>query len=56
MEIICGPTLATIYLYNKERLCLSTIKPTIYVRFIDDIFLISLGFLNLSLFFIFLEI
>jgi hypothetical protein len=54
MGIICGPSLATIYLYNKERLCLSTIKPIIYVRFIDDIFLISLGLLNLSL--IFLEI
>jgi hypothetical protein len=41
MGIICGPTLANMYLSILEEQFLTIEKPLIYYRYIDDIFIIS---------------
>jgi hypothetical protein len=41
MGIICGPTLANLYLAIIEQHFLSSIRPFIYYRYIDDIFVVS---------------
>jgi hypothetical protein len=40
MGVICGPTLANLYLYILEIKWLNLNKPLVYLRFIDDIFLV----------------
>ena len=37
----CGPSVANIYIYIKEIMWVKYNKPTIYKRFIDDIFVVS---------------
>ena len=37
----CGPVIANIYIYIKERSWLDLYKPVIYRRFIDDIFIVT---------------
>jgi len=44
----CGPSLANIYLYILEINWLNTIRPIIYYRFIDDIFIAFKGKLDVN--------
>ncbi len=50
MGCICGPSLANLYLHILEKSWLNLIKPSIYVRFIDDIFMALDTELNLEQF------
>jgi len=44
----CGPSIANLYLYILESKWMKLHRPLGYFRFIDDIFLISLGDINLE--------
>ena len=50
MGSICGPTLANIYVFYLESKWLSLVKPLVYKRFIDDVFIIIHKDFNLQLF------
>jgi hypothetical protein len=50
MGIICGPTLANLYLSILEEHFLTIEKPIIFYRYIDDIFMISLNIYEDSFF------
>ena len=46
MGSICGPSIANIFVYLYEKKWLYIHKPLVYLRFIDDIFIIFLKHLN----------
>jgi hypothetical protein len=46
MGIICGPTIANLYLSILEKQLLIIERPLIYKRYIDDILIISNNLIN----------
>ncbi len=51
MGVICGPSIANLYLYILEIKWYNLNNPLVYKRFIDDIFYVNIGELDLEKFF-----
>ena len=44
MGLICGPSIANLFVFIYEKSCLNIHKPLINYRFIDDLFMVFIDF------------